>query len=95
MQTILKINPDREYLPSEIAKLGLIRSRLNTGSYNRVLRLIKVSKLRAMRYDTNAKKPYWMVKGQWIIDYLNRYEPDRFRIELIKESWVRTLLKRR
>ena len=83
---VLQINPDKEYLPLEVAKLGFIRSRLNIGSYARVLRLIKAGRLQARNYEINAKKPYWVIRGKWIIDYLNEYEPGRFEIQRIKEG---------
>jgi len=83
---IIRIDPDKEYRPLEIAKKHLIRSRLNKGSYIRVLNLIKAGRLRAINYEINSQKRFWLVKGRWIIEYLEKYEQGRFKIERIKSK---------
>jgi len=83
------IDPTAEYLPMEIAKRGFIRNRKNKGDYYRVLKLIKSGRLEARNYKIDSSgKPYWIVRGSAIIDYLNRYEPGRFEIIKVDEPSV-------
>jgi hypothetical protein len=64
-----KIEKDRWYRPSEIAKLGFIKNSKGEGDYALILKFIKRGKLMARNFGL-GKTPYFRVKGDEIIRYL-------------------------
>lgn len=69
----MQIQEEKWYIPSEIAKLGLIVNSKNKADTIFVLRLIKRGKLKAQNYAT-ATKPFYRVLGRDILQYKHDYE---------------------
>jgi hypothetical protein len=66
------IDPDKFYVPKEIARNGWITSTGNhyLSHYNFILRLIRAGKLRAQNYATGMKgMAYFRVKGSEILRF--------------------------
>lgn len=74
---MVEIKDDQFYRPSEIVKNGWIlnsRGKINSSSYNYVVKLVNKGMLTGVDYATNNKKPFWKVQGREIKRYLREVE---------------------
>lgn len=71
-QILREIQPDEVYRPVDIVSNGWIKDTLGRPNYLYVLERIREGELKAKNVGKKNNKPRYIVKGQDLIDFLNK-----------------------